>query len=751
MALIQALSTPITYIRGLFGGSTSNKLGIINGVFIPCILQMIGVILFMRLGWVLGHVGLPAMLTIITISASIILITSFSMTSVVTNMKIGGGGSYFIISRSLGPEFGSAIGVLLTFSQIVSIALNVSGISYSVHYELFPQIPLVALEVFFLILLTGITYISTSFAIRFQMVVLAFIIISLISIFFGGVDTSGVIQGFDALPSMSMTLAFAMFFPAMVGIEAGMSLSGDLEKPQRDLPIGTIAAVIAGFALYSTMAYFLSKNVPLIMLRENTLVLSKVIKLGFGVILGAWGATISSGMGSLLGAPRTMQALAVDGVYPKFLSKGYGESNQPRVATVVTFVVALFMTLFTDINQLIPILTMVSLLTYTLINFVSFFESLVKNPSWRPTFRTPWYISLIGSCACLLSMLVINPLASILVLFAVGGLVTWFSKQKVQGNLEDIRYAVLTYLARIFTVSLEKIEKNAKSWRPNILAIVDKELKERNLINFAHTIDQSQGFLTYGSTIPVELDRSHSLKNTKAKFKAFFEENKIPCFTQISPFDDPFLGILAMVKNYGIGPLRPNTIILRHCMADSSPENLANFLLSAFHIGKNVIILKDQFKEELKTFSLPTEKKKIDLWWGGGYYRNFEFALVISHILQQSTLWPQAQVNVKTLVSNEVDGKEIKDLNQRYLEKTRMHNVRFSVILDDADISFYKKLPKYSEDSNFSFIGLRPPKPYEPYMEYAKYYMDVIEETKDIPNAGYVLAGEEIDFEKIFR
>ena len=122
MALIQALSTPITYIRGLFGGSTSNKLGIINGVFIPCILQMIGVILFMRLGWVLGHVGLPAMLTIITISASIILITSFSMTSVVTNMKIGGGGSYFIISRSLGPEFGSAIGVLLTFSQIVSIA-----------------------------------------------------------------------------------------------------------------------------------------------------------------------------------------------------------------------------------------------------------------------------------------------------------------------------------------------------------------------------------------------------------------------------------------------------------------------------------------------------------------------------------------------------------------------------------------------------------------------------------------------------
>lgn len=751
MTFIDVIRTPITYIQGLIGKKSSNKLGVISGVFIPCILQMIGVILFMRLGWVLGHVGFPSMMAIISLSASIILITSLSMTSVVTNMKMGGGGSYFIISRSLGPEFGSAIGVLLTFSQIVSIALNVSGISYSVHHELFPQIPLVALEVFFLCLLTGITYVSTNFAIRFQMVVLAFIIISLFSIFFGGIETSAVEQGFEALPYMSLTMAFAMFFPAMVGIEAGMSLSGDLEKPQRDLPIGTIAAVIAGFLLYSTMAYFLSSHVPLTILKEHSLALSKVVKLSFGVLLGTWGATVSSGMGSLLGAPRTMQALAVDGVYPKFLSKGYGETNQPRVATLFTFCIALCVTLFTDINQLIPMLTMISLLTYTLINFVSFFESLVKNPSWRPTFRTPWYLSLIGSGACLVSMLVINPLASLLVLTAVGGLVVWFSKQKVQGNLEDIRYAVLTYLARIFTVSLEKIEKNPKSWRPNILAIVDKELKERNLINFAHTIDQSQGFLTFGTTIPVELDRSHSLKNTKNKFKAFFAENKIPCFTQISPFDDPFLGILAMVKNYGIGPLRPNTIILRHCMDNSSPENLANFLLSAYHIGKNVIILKDQFKEELKTFSLPTEKKRIDLWWGGGYYRNFEFSLVISHILQQSTLWPQAQVNIKTLVTNEVDGKNIKALNDRYLERTRMQNVRFSVILDDSGISFYKKLPKYSEDTNFSFIGLRPPKPYEPYMEYAKYYLDVIEETKDIPNVGYVLAGEEIDFEKIFR
>lgn len=748
---VEAVKRPFLGIFPWFSRpKTSQKLGTIGGVFIPCILQMIGVILFMRLGWILGNIGLTSMLSIITVSSVIILITSFSMTSVVTNMKMGGGGSYFIISRSLGIEFGSAIGILLTISQVVSIALNVSGFSYSLHHEFFPFVPLLVIKILVICSLTAISYFSTSGAIKMQMVILSFIGIALCSVFFGGITPDLPMTAPAPVALMSLTVAFAMFFPATVGIEAGMALSGDLKNPERSLPIGTIASVIAGFILYSGMAIYLWNNIPRELLIDQPLILTKAARLGFGVILGIWGATISSAMGSILGAPRTTQALAEDRVLPKFLSKGHGEKNEPRVATIFIFFVALAVTVVSNINQLIPILTMVSLVTYTLINFVSFFESLVRNPSWRPTFRTPWYISLAGCFACGITMLIINPVASFLVLGMVIALVVWFSKKNLSGNWEDIRYSVLTYLVRMITYGLESLDKNARSWRPNILAIVDKDLSEKNLIRLANTLDQSQGLLTYGTTIPVNKDRSHPLKVTTQHFKQYFAKERIPCFVHVSPFEDPFLGILGMVKNYGIGSIRPNTILLRHSVQDSCPENLSTFLLSSYHMGKNVILLRDQSVEELTTFSVASKKKKIDIWWGGKYLRNFEFSLVLSHILQESKYWPQAEVQVKTLVGTEEDRVALKAKYEQYVSKMRMRHITFSVYVG-SEGSVSDRFAEHSHDTNLSLVGLRPPFADEPSDEYSKYFLSVVESTKSFRNAAFVLVGEEIDFEKIFR
>ena len=751
MSVIHTLTRPITQLFGKCSlPKSSAQLGTITGVFIPCILQMIGVILFMRLGWVLGNVGLTTMIAIITLATSIILVTSFSMTSVVTNMKMGGGGSYFLISRSLGPEFGSAVGILLTVSQIVSIALNISGFSYSLHTGFLPWVPLEAIEVVMMIVMTGISYISTNFAIRTQTFILVAIGIALSSIFFGGVSAS-IGEGVPAPSSLlSVTMGFAMFFPAMVGIEAGMALSGDIKNPHRSLPIGTIAAVFAGFVLYITMAIFEWVNIPRELLIHDPLILVKAAKVGFAVILGIWGATLSSGLGSILAAPRTMQALAEDRVLPRFLAKGHGASNQPRVATLFSFSIAITITLFTNINQLIPILTMVSLVTYTLVNFVSFFESLVKNPSWRPTFRTPWYISLAGSLACVVSMLIINPVASFVVLAMVIGLVVWFSKRAIKGNWEDIRYSVLTYLVRYFTKGLENLDKNAKSWRPNILAVIDPDAKEKNLIRFAHALDQSMGLLTFGTTIPINTNRSHTLTVTNHTLKQYFQKAAIPCFTHVNPFEDPFLGILAMVKNYGMGSLRPNTVLLRHCFENSCPESFAKFLLSSYHMGKNVVILKDQSIEELRTFSIGTPQKKIDVWWGGRYQRNFEFALVVSHILQQSSYWPHAEVQLKTIVRNEADRKALKEKSHEYIARMRKGAFGTSIYLDEEE-DVLSQIAQYSVDTNLTILGIRPPHADEAAEAYAVYYMQLIEKTKSLPNVAYVLAGEDIDFDKIFR
>jgi len=497
-----------------FKRNKETGLGVITGVFLPNILQMVGVILFMRLSWILGHVGIWKMGAIITLSSTLLLITSLSITSIVTNMKIGGGGTYYIISRSLGIEFGSAIGILLCISQITSIALCSSGFAFSVH-EFLPQIPLKILEfgtIFFLLLLS---YFSTNAAIKAQMLIFLILVVSVGSVFLGGghyiPDT---IQPIASKPSLSFWLGFAMFFPATTGIEAGMSLSGDLRKPSSSLPLGTIASVIVAYFLYLSMAMFFSRHVSPELLRSNPLIIQYLSKYGLLVIFGIWGATLSSALGGIIGAPRILQTLAGDKVLPKFLANGYGLTNQPRAATLIVFVLATFLTLFTDINHLIPILTMACLISYSLQNFLAFFQELVQNPSWRPSFKTPWLISLIGTIGCFIAMLMINPGFSFLVMGIVILISIWSTRKKVRGNWDDLRHSLFSFLAHKSMKKLNSLGTNPKSWRPHILAVLNPKISQDDFINFANNINQKilQDFI--GDLEIPQNDKDYLLKLT---------------------------------------------------------------------------------------------------------------------------------------------------------------------------------------------------------------------------------------------
>ena len=161
------------------------KLGAIKGVFVPNILQMIGVILFMRLSWILGHVGMSKMGLIIGVSSTILFITSLSMTAILSNMKIEGGGAYYLISRTLGIDFGSAIGILMCCSQLTSIALSVSGFSLSLH-QFLPTLSLPMIKAVTLFVLMCISFISTDFALKTQIIIFVTLFASISSIFLGG-------------------------------------------------------------------------------------------------------------------------------------------------------------------------------------------------------------------------------------------------------------------------------------------------------------------------------------------------------------------------------------------------------------------------------------------------------------------------------------------------------------------------------------------------------------------------------------
>ena len=248
------------HLSSIFQSSASGKFGTIKGVLIPNILQMIGVILFMRLGWILGSVGLLKMSVIITLSACLLFATGFSLTAIVSNMKMRAGGSY-IISRSLGIQFGSAIGILLLISQLCSIALCVTGFSLS-FYEFFPHVPMEILKAGTLITLVCVSYFSTDFALKTQLFIFLCLGVAITSIFLGSGGAPETLVPVSNDPrTITFWMGFALFFPAMTGIENGMSMSGDLRNPSRSLPLGTLGAIGIVYSIYMAIMLFLSFHV----------------------------------------------------------------------------------------------------------------------------------------------------------------------------------------------------------------------------------------------------------------------------------------------------------------------------------------------------------------------------------------------------------------------------------------------------------------------------------------------------------
>ena len=239
--------------------SSRNKFGTFKGVFTPSILTILGVIMYLRMGWVLGHMNLFQTILIITIASVITFFTALSISATATNMKVGGGGAYFMISRSLGVEAGAAIGVPLFFAQALGIAFYLAGFSESLQV-IFPDLPIQAISAITLAALTALALFSADLALKAQFVIFAIIILSIVSFFIGGGQPPEIDPNKLADSNIGFWAVFAVFFPAVTGILTGVSMSGDLKKPEKSLPYGTLAAVIIGYIVYITIPVFLANN-----------------------------------------------------------------------------------------------------------------------------------------------------------------------------------------------------------------------------------------------------------------------------------------------------------------------------------------------------------------------------------------------------------------------------------------------------------------------------------------------------------
>ncbi|MBN2431583.1 MAG: amino acid permease, partial [Acidobacteria bacterium] len=445
------------------------KLGAFLGVFTPSVLTILGVILFLRIGWMVGNTGLFPALLIVAIANAITLATALSVSAVATNMFVGAGGAYYILSRSLGLEIGGAIGIPLFLAQTFSVTLYAFGFAESLQF-VWPEAPIQPIAAVTVLLVSLISGRSANLALRLQIPILILLVLALGSLFVGVFGApefqAGLWRGVENAPSF--WVVFAVFFPAVTGIMAGVSLSGDLKNPTRSIPRGTLAAVLVGFAIYLAVPVVLAMGADNQTLVKDPLIWMTVSALPLLVMPGLWGAILSSAVGSMLGAPRTLEALVEDDVMPQVLQTKK-ERNGPGRAHIISTLAALVGVGLGDLNAVAPVLTMFFLTTYGMINLVAGLERLSGAPSFRPMVRIPAWVSLFGAVGCFWVMFLINSLACIIAIIAEILIYLLLRRRSLTAAWGDLRFGVLMSLARSTLLQLRNLPVAPRNWRPHIL------------------------------------------------------------------------------------------------------------------------------------------------------------------------------------------------------------------------------------------------------------------------------------------
>lgn len=459
------------------------KYGTFAGVFVPTLLTILGVILFLRQGWVVGNAGLLGGWIIVTIAFLIVTFTALSMSCITTNIRIKAGGAYSIISQSLGLEVGGSVGIPLYLAQTLAITMYIFGFREGWQY-IFPDHPALVIDIIVFGILFLIAFVSAKLAFRIQYLILAIIIAALLSVaasmFTADLQHEVLWWGeFPGAPEnnfegISFWVVFAVFFPAATGIMAGANMSGELKNPKKSIPIGTISAIVICFIVYMASGYWLSRVATTQELVSNYNIMIDKAFWSPAVLGGLLGATFSSALASIVGAPRILQALGDHKIFPggDMFSK-LSSNGEPRNAILMTGGIVLLTILLRELNTIAPLITMFFLITYMMINMVVFIEQRMNMISFRPTFPIPKFVSALGALGCLITMFIINAIFGLVAMGVVVGTYIYLTNRKLDVPYGDMRSGLFVSLAEWAAKRVSILpENNERAWKANILVPV---------------------------------------------------------------------------------------------------------------------------------------------------------------------------------------------------------------------------------------------------------------------------------------
>lgn len=689
------------------------RFGTFAGVFTPTLLTILGVIMYLRLGWVVGNAGLFGAFLIILLANGITLATGLSLSSIATNTRMGAGGPYAVISKSLGFEVGGSVGVPLYLSQALAVAMYVFGFREGWMW-IFPDHPTLLVDLVIFAVVFGIAAVSADLAFKTQYGVMAVIVLSLVFIFASPAawrpEQEIVLWGaYPGAPETGFSgadfwVVFAVFFPATTGIMVGANMSGELKNPRRSIPVGTLSAIALSVVIYLALAVWLAlAGTPDELVSTYTLLIDKALW-GPAVLAGLLGATFSSALAALVGAPRILQALGQDQVVPAGTWLAKRSRGEPRRAMMITGGIVLLGLMMRDLNVIAPLITMFFLITYAVINVVLLAEESLGLMSFRPTLRLPRIIPLFGAIGCIFAMFIVNPTFSLIAVSVVFGLYLWIVWRGVTPRTGSVRSGIFVAFAEWAAGKVIALDMAAsRAWKPSLLVPVVNPATLRGELRLLIDLCRPEGTLKL-----LGLATTETVGHLTPRIKALVEMlQRHGILTTSSTIDsaDYITGIVTGLQALGSAFFRPNILFLHLPRNVARHPELRTVIREANRLNIGVMLLGLHEDAGLGM------KRVVNLWLrpkspGASmtdYLGHSDLNLGILTALRLSRAW-QADLNLISVIQDEAEADAVRQHVEELRDLCRIPKAARVVVMVGPFDTCVAQAPQ----SDMDIMGLRP-------------------------------------------
>ncbi|KAI0166832.1 amino acid permease-domain-containing protein [Hypoxylon sp. FL1284] len=568
------------------------KLGLAAGVFIPVVLNIISILMFLRFGSIMGRIGFLGMLGLLVIAYIVDFITTLSLSAIASNGEVKGGGAYYLISRSLGPEFGGSIGILFYLAQVVNTSLNIVGLidCLRLNIGVFVSIDYwesYALQTCALVVCTALSLAGRALFVQASGLLFIVLIVAIISIPISAAARSPFEDAATGLEFTGWSLdtirsnlyphtdgptyhgvdtfreLFGILFSATSGIFAGASMSGDLRDPSKAIPKGTLWAMAGTFALYLLVILSMASSVTHPSFIRSTNVISTTSIWPPLILAGECATTFFSALMGIIGGAKLLQALGRDKLLPglSVFEKG-NKRDDPILAILITYLIAQ-VALFADLNQIATFISVSYLMTFFVMNLACFLLKIGSAPNFRPAFKVfSWHTAFAGSILSAAAMFFIDETYAASAIFVIVFLFLIIHFMSPPKHWGDVSQNLIYHQVRKYLLRLKP--EHIKFWRPQIILLVNDPRHHTRLIQFCNSLKKGSLFILGHVIVTDDFSSGiHEAKLQQSAWTRYISEfSRIKAFVQLTMSPSIEWGVRNLILSAGLGGMRPNIAVL---------------------------------------------------------------------------------------------------------------------------------------------------------------------------------------------